>query len=100
MSDRRRKTNPQKIISQQNITRLNQSRQCIYKPQNTGSMRSTLHLYETLKVQNGREINHAIKLAGNIKQQEKSYNSSNKCWWWTNKKKKKIYLKNYKKDIK
>ncbi len=59
----RAKTNPKNKGSQLTVTQLNKSRVYQYKQPSSGTVRNTSELLATLKVQNGREVNHAIKLA-------------------------------------
>lgn len=59
----RAKENPRNKGSQATITALNQTRAYNYKQPNNGGIRNTQEIFETLKVQNGRETNHAIKVA-------------------------------------
>lgn len=63
--------NPKNCGSQKTVTNLNKSRVYQYKEPSTGTMRDTQEIFETLKVQNGREVNHAIKLAGVVQHPEK-----------------------------
>jgi hypothetical protein len=67
----RAKSDPKNAGSQKKVTELNKAREYQYKEPNTGTMRDTQELFETLKVQNGREVNHAIKLAGTVDQPER-----------------------------
>lgn len=67
----RAKVNPINKGSQRAVVEQNKARRYRYKEPNNGAMRSTQDIFETLKVQNGREVNHAIRLAGFVEQPER-----------------------------